>query len=146
MDKLLACLNMCVTNLQWRLRFFNVCFHWLDVTAADSRPAHLPKAECQSIMRYLVVKFRIWQNALKPSRLQMQRKQPVQSDDFPFLCYYITLLFASSQTNDQTVQWLCHCLDTDLYCLSHYIPGYIWQKQLLVMSLWCFLHLTCWEN
>lgn len=45
---------------------------------------------------------------------------------------------ASSQTNDQTVQRLSHCLDTDSYCLSHYIPGYMWQKQLLVLSLWCF--------
>lgn len=102
-----ACLNMCVTNLWRRLcssGFFNVCFHWLDVTATDSRPVHLPEAECQGIMRHLVVKFRIWQNALKPSRLQMQREQPGQSDDFPFPANYIIFPFASSQTNDQIVQ------------------------------------------
>lgn len=105
------------------LRFFNVCFHWLDVTAADSRPVHLPQAECQGIMRRLVVKFRIWQNVLKPGRLQMQREQPGQSDDFPFptkcIIFPFACSFACSQTNHQIAQRLCHCLDTASYCLSY---------------------------
>lgn len=42
----------------------------------------------------------------------MQREQPGQSDDFPFPTNYIIFLFAWSQTNDQIVQRLCHCLDT----------------------------------
>lgn len=104
-----------------QFKVLNVCFCLLDVTAADSRPVHLPEAECQGIMRHLVVKFRIWQNALKPSRLQMQREQPGQSDDFPFLTNYIIFPFASRQTNDQIVQRRCHCLDTDSYCLSYQI-------------------------
>lgn len=41
------------------MRPFNVCFYWLDAAAADSRPARLFKAECQGVMRDLVVKFKI---------------------------------------------------------------------------------------
>lgn len=57
-----ACLNVSISDLQRRLfglRPFNVCFYWLDATTADSRPASLFKAECQGVMRDLVVKFRI---------------------------------------------------------------------------------------
>lgn len=94
-----ACLNTCVTNLRLgpfsSLRLLNVCFRWLDATAADSRPVHLPEAECQGIMRHLVVKFRIWQNALKPSRMQMQREQPGPKWWLPisYWLYHISLCF-----------------------------------------------------
>lgn len=98
---------MCCRGCLASLRFlFNVYFRRLDVTAADSGPVHLPEAECQGVMRHLVVKFRIWQNALKPSRLQMQRRSRAKMMTSHFLPHCIISL-ASSHTNDQIVLWLC---------------------------------------
>lgn len=42
-----------------RLMFPNVCSHWLDVTVDDSGPVLFPEAECQGVIRHLVVKFGI---------------------------------------------------------------------------------------
>lgn len=134
---LFACFNMCVTNLPPCSLFPNVCVHRPDVTAADSRPVHLPQAQCQGIIGHLVVKFQFWQKALKPSRVQMKREQPGQSDDFSFPTNYIICPFACSQINELIVQRGCHCLDT-VSIVFHFRYTHMWHKSLLLMQLWCF--------
>lgn len=130
------------------LFLFNVRFRRLDVTAADSRPVHLPKAVCQGIMRHLVVKFRIWQNALKPKTADAKKKgsKRDQSDDFPFPNNYIIYPFASSQTHDHNcaaTTWPLFGHGVQIVCHVRYI-GRIWLLQ--VLSLWqtsfCFVFLS----